>query len=241
MTLESARDIGHHHNHFYSAMVAILILAAMAGFGTSYAVRATEGAPLPALVSAHAAAFSFWLIILMAQTLLIASGRLVWHRRLGIAAAAFAIPLIILAYETAVHAARHGHPGNFGPNAPFPDALAFLAVPLADLALFIGFLLTGLALRRRREAHRRLMLLAGLGGLAWPAITRIPGLAGHFPLMLGAMTLLLLALPVHDLLTRRRVHAASLVGAIVILASFPLRRAISGTDAWHAIAAWLTA
>jgi hypothetical protein len=54
------------------------------------------------------------------------------------------------------------------------------------------------------------------------------------------LALLLLVLPLHDLATRRRVHWASAIGVLVILGSFPLRRAIMTTAAWREIAVWLT-
>ena len=40
------------------------------------------------------------------------------------------------------------------------DPLAFLTIPLTDMVLFGGFVTAALRLRRNREAHKRLMLLA---------------------------------------------------------------------------------
>ena len=58
--------------------------------------------------------------------------------------------------------------------------------------------------------------------------------------MFAVLGVLLLALPLHDFITRRRVHLASLIGVIVIAASFPLRRAIGFSEPWRELARWLT-
>jgi hypothetical protein len=83
------------------------------------------------------------------------------------------------------------------------------------------------------------MLLATVGGLMWPTITRLPYLSGRFLPMFGYLVLFVVAGPVHDLMTRRRVHAVYVWGGLLILASFPVRRAIGLSDTWRRIAAWL--
>jgi hypothetical protein len=65
------------------------------------------------------------------------------------------------------------------------------------------------------------MLLSIIGGFLWPAIARMPFVAGKFPLMLGLLVLFVPAGSIHDLLTRRRVHAVYVIGGLLILASFP--------------------
>lgn len=227
------------HRLFYTGMVAVLILVIVAGFLPSYVSRIEGREPIPGFVHAHAAVFTLWLLVMLVQTLLIGAGRTDWHRRLGVAATVLVLPMLALGYQTAIFGARRGHPFNFGPEAPFADAFAFLIVPLFDLVLFAGFVSAALLLRHRAEAHKRLMILAGIGGFAWPAITRIPAIAGQPGPMFGLLALLVLALPVHDLVTRRRVHLASAAGVVAIVASFPLRRVIAGSESWHDLAMWL--
>jgi hypothetical protein len=50
-------------------------------------------------------------------------------------------------------------------------------VNVADLLVFAFLTAAGLALRSRPEIHKRLMLLGTIGGLMWPAITRMPVVA----------------------------------------------------------------
>lgn len=225
---------------FYTGIVAALILVVGAGFAPSYVARIEGAEPIPGFVHAHAAVFTLWLFVMLAQTLLIGAGRPKWHRRVGIAAAVLVIPMLALGYQTAIFGARRGHPFGLDPDPPLPDSLTFLIVPLFDLVLFAGFVGAALLLRRRPEAHKRLMVLAGIGGFAWPAITRIPWIAGQPGPTFGLLALLVLALPVHDLVTRRRVHIASAAGVVLIAASFVVRRAIGSSDLWQDLATWLT-
>jgi hypothetical protein len=73
----------------------------------------------------------------------------------------------------------------------------------------------------------------------WPAITRMPYVAGRPIVMFALLSALVLASALRDLLLRVRVHPVSLWGGLLILAAFPVRVAIGLTDAWHSFAAWL--
>jgi hypothetical protein len=44
----------------------------------------------------------------------------------------------------------------------------------------------------------------------------------------------------YDLISRRRVHPVYLWGGAAIFLSIPLRLAVSGTQAWHSFAGFLT-
>jgi hypothetical protein len=55
--------------------------------------------------------------------------------------------------------------------------------------------------------------------------------------MFSVLGMLVLAAPVRDLWTSRRVHPVSLWGGLLILASFPC--VLQSADAWHSFAAWL--
>ena len=98
----------------------------------------------------------------------------------------------------------------------------------------------GLYLRRTPAAHKRLMLLATMAVLT-AAIARLPYVLPLGPLAFFGLTdLLVVAAMVYDWRTRGRVHPALLWGGVFLIASQPLRLAISGTDTWLALATWLT-
>ena len=76
-------------------------------------------------------AFSTWMVLLVAQTSLIAANKTAVHRRLGVAGAVLGALMMVLAAYVAITRTRDGL------TAPGPlDPLAFLAIPLATIAVF---------------------------------------------------------------------------------------------------------
>jgi hypothetical protein len=82
------------------------------------------------------------------------------------------------------------------------------------------------------------MLLA-MVSLLPPAVSRWPIAVRHPLVILGVVVLFLAAAPAYDLMARRHIHPISLWGGLALLASIPLRFAVSRTEAWHRAASWL--
>ena len=222
---------------YYQGVAVAVLLTIAVGFAPSYYARlSSAGNPVPLIVHVHAAVFTLWILLVITQTALVASSRTAIHRRVGMLAAVMVPVMLGLGYATAVTGARAGWNPSGG---VFGDALGFMAVSVLDLLLFSGFFLAGFLYRGRPGWHKRLMMLSAMGGFLWPAITRIPGVAGQAPAMFALLTAFLLAGPIQDLRTTRRVHPVNLWGSLIVLASFPLRRAIGTSDAWHRLAEWL--
>lgn len=219
---------------FYPAMAAGIALTVLGGFAPTYYLRPLFGhPPLPWLVHIHGFVFTSWIVLFAVQTSLIATNRTRIHRRLGVAGAVLAALVVVLGTTTAIYGANHGA----GP--PGIPPLVFLAIPLGDMVVFATLAGAGLRFRRRPDVHKRLMLLATIGLLAAP-IARIP-----FPMrgplvFFGLADLFLVPCVLFDLATRGRVHRATALGALLIVASQPLRLMISGTDGWMAFARWVT-
>jgi hypothetical protein len=115
-----------------------------------------------------------------------------------------------------------------------------MIVGVGDIAVFTGLACAGLSLRLRRpDLHKRLMLLATLGGLMWPAITRMPIIAGRFVPMFGLLATLVLAPAVRDFWRGSRARWVTLLVSLGILATFPLRVVIGTSTQWRAFATWL--
>ena len=231
---------------FYVWMAVAAALVVFGGFAPTYFLRsfttiarypsgAVVSRSLPLLIHAHAMVSTIWLLLLVVQTTLVAAGRTDLHRRLGVAGAVIATLLVVLGVMTAIRGARDG----WNPGGPFADSRGFLAVTLGDILLFASFVGAALVFRRKREAHKRLMILGTLAGLMWPAITRMPYVAPRPPRMFGLLLLLVLAVPVRDYLKYRRVHPVAVWGPLIILASFPLRQTLAATTAWRHFAEWL--
>jgi uncharacterized Fe-S cluster protein YjdI len=87
----------------------------------------------------------------------------------------------------------------------------FLVVPLGDLAVFAGLVGSGLALRKRPDFHRRLMLLSCIGLLP-PAVGRLPfafAQAGGPLFFFGFPDLCMVACAAYDTWKNRRLHPPS--------------------------------
>jgi hypothetical protein len=227
-------------------MAAAALIVVFAGFAPTYYLRSAlhltvgpSGQPLtphlPPFVHLHAVVFSLWIVVFGAQAGLVAAGRVTMHRRLGMIAAWLIPAMIVLGVATAIRGARDGR----NPGGPFPDALGFLIVGFADITVFGTLAAAGIWFRRRPDLHRRLMLFATLGGLMWPAITRLWFVAPHLPAMLGLFAALVLAPTVRDFWLRSRTRWISLAVSVALLARFPLTAAIGNSDAWRRFAAWL--
>jgi len=74
------------------------------------------------------------------------------------------------------------------------------------------------------------------GFARWPGV-REWGVWGFFGVTDCVM---LTPLLIYDIAVRRRIHPATIIGGIFLIASQPLRLMIGGTEAWLAFARWLT-
>jgi hypothetical protein len=226
---------------FYSTMAIAMALTVFIGFGPTYYLKAfgvqplvtISGGSFTPLVHVHGALFTSWVLLFIVQTALIANHRVAVHRRLGIAGGVLALSMVVVGMTTAItQAARGAAP-------PGADPLGFLIVPMFDMLLFSGFVATALYLRRNKESHKRLMLLAYISILV-AAVARLPGVLPLGPLGFFGLTFIFLLVAVsYDLITQRRVHPVYIWGGTVLVLSVPLRLMISTTAAWRAFAEFL--
>ena len=238
----SARKIGAHDRLFYGTIAIAMGLTVFAGFASTYYLRffsggpsaTLSGGPFTTLVHVHGALFSAWVLLFLVQTALVASRRVALHRRLGIAGAVLAAGMVVAGTSTAIASAARGA------APPGVDPLAFLVIPLFDMILFAAFVTAALALRRNKEAHKRLMLLAYVS-IVVAAVARLPGVLTIGPLgFFGLSFLFVVAGAIYDFVSRRQVHKAYLWGGAVFVLSVPLRLAVSSTGAWRTFAEALT-
>jgi hypothetical protein len=223
---------------FYTGMAVAFLLTVFAGFARTYYLRPYFGAAsLTPLLHLHGLVFTSWLVLLLAQTALVAANRTRVHRRLGVAGGVLAALMLLVGTATAIIRAKVA---EVPPDAPSP--LAFLTIPLGDMLVFAMLVGAGFYFRRRTDVHKRLMLLATISIL--PAATaRLPfafiqqvGPMAFF----GLADLFIIACLIYDLAARGRVHRATVWGGLLIVISHPLRLIIGNTQGWLAFAAWLT-
>jgi cytochrome b561 len=125
--------------------------------------------------------------------------------------------------------------------------IAFSIVPWSGILFFAVVFAIGIAMVRRPEVHKRLMLLAGISILD-AAVARWfltflapPGPPGPPPVVVTippafVAYLLLVVAMVHDWRTRGRPHAVYVIGGAVLIAVKLLNLPISETHTWHAFA-----
>ena len=206
------------------------LVTALAGFGPSYAAKQAALATLAPWVHVHAALFTAWLVLLVAQTWLVSARRVDLHRTLGVFGVVLAAGMLFSGATLALASARQR--ADLTANA-IRELLLF---QFGALFLFSVFLLLALWQRRRSPAaHQRLMLLATIAILP-PALARLPLIGVRPILALLASLLFVVAGVVYDLRTRRRPHPVYVLGGLGLLISGPIRFALSQTNAWHAIA-----
>lgn len=224
---------------FFSSMAIVMAVTILAGFSNTYVPKLVTGEPaLPPIIHLHAAVFTAWLAVFVAQTTLVLTGRTAMHRRLGVAGVLLAALMLIVGVATAIVVARLGHRGI--PGVEFADPEGFLLLNLGAAVVFAALVGAGWYFRRNRQVHKRLMVMATAGALVGPGVSRLPFASGR-PAVIGALALaFLLAGPVYDFLTRRRVHPAYVWGGLLALTAIPpVVAQLGATGAWHAVASLL--
>jgi hypothetical protein len=212
--------------------MALLMLATVfAGFARTYFLAGIFRAPLPALIiHVHGAAFTCWILLLAAQTSLVAAGRVDVHKRLGIAGFFLACFMVILG----VWAATNSLGRAAGP--PGRDVLFFYIIPLTDILIFATLIFFAFRARTDPPVHKRLIYLATTALLIaaiarWPMV-RNPFLAAYYS------NIFLLILVAYDLWSTRKVYRATIWAGAFLIFVQQVRVPIGKTAAWHAFATW---
>jgi hypothetical protein len=220
----------------FAVLSVALLLVATVGFWPSYLAKPWKD--IDAYTHLHATFGTAWMIILIAQPLLIRSRKMAAHRLLGrltiLLAAAFVVTGILLA-----HARFSSMPPEvFAKEAPF------LSLPLSMTALFAAAYVLALQWRQSPPVHARFMAATAVA-LIDPALARaiyflfppLPALwmyqAISFPVMAGILVAMLISLP-----SGTRGKVAFQWFAICTITMLALFFVVPGTEAWLAFAEW---
>lgn len=236
---------------FYIGVAVFMIVLNAVAFGPPILNPSTRKVPLPItpLVMAHAAVSASWLFLFLAQAILVATGRAAMHRRVGVAGVVLTALFLVLGWFTTLEQARRGYDlsGTIS-RLPAPPGLDPVAGTVGILFFFLTFGVLAAAAfyyRRRPAVHKRLMLLALIGGLASTPLTHLvgnwstlqPWANVFFPVTFAA---LLTIGPVYDRVSEGRIHPVSLWGGVAVfawIATFQL--AIIPSASWRQFAHWL--
>lgn len=237
----------------YVFTAALFVVIALAGFVPSSldkiaAVQAGTRPPFPLVMHAHAVLMGTFLLLLLAQTLLVATGRCALHRTLGLSAMVVAPALVIVGFMLATSrydetwAITGGATSFIGAEIPpgLRRAENILLLQIRVGVLFPVLLTIGL-LARGRDAglHKRLMILATSTAMG-AGITRIPWLPTtipHDPISLDLWTLVALApMILWDLVRNRRLHRAYWIWLALFVPGVIATQMLWDTPWWHAAA-----
>jgi hypothetical protein len=227
-------------------MAVAAIVAALAGFAPALFDPASRRAPLTWAVAFHGVFFGAWLVLYLAQALLVFNRRIAIHRVLGCVGAGLAIIMIVSGYLTTISMGHRGFDLSGDLVGESGDMAMLMVFQLGDILCFAVLVGFAILFRRQPEVHKRLMLLATVGGLMPAALSHIIGhssfLRGFHPaIILIPYTAFLFAGAVHDRMTSARIHPVSLWVALGVFVFSNLRAAVIGpSDAWRAFATWLT-
>jgi hypothetical protein len=211
-------------------------------------IEAHQRPAFPLVAHVHAVLMGSFLLVLLAQTLLVAYGRRDLHRRLGLAGAVLAVALVIVGailapttYHIIWQAAHFGPPPLQAALTPVVAALEnILLVQISIGLLFALFIALGVAARQRDAGfHKRMMILAP--AIALPAaFDRMAWLPTTVPdsMIAPDLYVLLAVAPLFawDVIRNHRIHPAFRVWISVYAAASIGVNLLWDTPWWHATA-----
>jgi hypothetical protein len=251
LTRDNARD-SRFFFYYALALLGIVVL----GFGPSFVKQLfTERPPLSTHLHMHGAVLGGWFLLLVLQSGLVRSHQVAIHRRLGRLIAAYGVLVVIggllasLTWVSRVLATGASLDTDMGTINPLQGAgisfLDFAAgviwINIMSLVGFAALLILAVVYRGRAAFHKRLVLLASVS-IVSPPIARIARMlveTEQGPFIPLAMFALLLAFPVHDFLTLRKFHPATVIGVVVVIVSTALGGAIALSDVGKNFVRWL--
>jgi len=221
---------------FFLWLAMFFVLLAFAGFAPSFYLHALFHRPLPPskLIEFHGALMTGWILLFVAQTFLVETGRLSWHRQIGIAGFAYAALIVPIGCMATLYAARREVRAH---SAFAQSQLNVLGLELTQMLLFAGLVLAGVLLRHRGGFHKRIMAMATLCILP-NAIVRLILLSninvlGSNLVILTMWALLVLCIIGIDAYRLGRLHPAFAWSASLAITSLYLAWLASTTTAWN--------
>lgn len=237
----------------YVFMAVFLIAVVLVGFVPDSmqkiaAVDAGLRPPFPLALHAHALLMGSWMLLLLTQTTLMATGRKGWHMQLGVLGMVLA-PMLVLAGIVLV-------PTNLrtfidfnvgaGPElqAQVDGHLRFMTdIALIQLRAGLCFLLlVFLALRARKRdsgLHKRLIILATIvpTPAAFDRMTFLPHTLPASPLTTDLWPLIAIApMLLWDIYRQRSIHRAYWIYAAVMIPAGIAVNMLWGSAWWHSVA-----
>ncbi len=220
--------------------LAIFWIFVGVGFGFDLHNYFHELPPVPFIVHVHAIATTGWLLTASALVLMVETGNVGLHRRVGWFAAGYAALVIVIApwSELSWQALNLQTPGSLPPQ--------FLSIAFSGVICMAALLPWGILMRRNSAAHRRVLILATvcisdagfarMMSLFMPAPTTF---LGTYLFYEGGNLFLILLMFLWDL-KRDRMMKQFLVAALFVITVSLTATGLYFNSTWQAISrAWL--
>lgn len=211
---------------FFFKLACAIALVFVAGFSVQLAAGRSSFA-VPLVYHLHAFAFFGWVALFVVQSGLIASDNVALHRRLGWISALWIPAMIVLGFAITITSMRR----NGGPF--FFNANEFLIGNPVGILAFAGMVGAAVAMRRRTDWHRRLMICA-MAAITGPGFGRLLPMPLLMPYAWEISNLVgmvfIFAGMIHDKRRRGAVHPAWFVGIAAMLGWLALGLAIAQTQ-----------
>jgi hypothetical protein len=225
---------------FFPGVAWLILITVFVGFAPSYYLAGALRAPLPSLaIHVHAVVFSCWILLLIAQTSLTATGRIDIHRRLGIAGVLLAGCMLIVGVWAATDQLARGSHRH--------DPLGFYIFPLANVIAFATLIVFAYRARFDSAAHKRLIIVASTALMTAPIARwhlhwsigsqRVFGVSAPVAELLSYTFILLLI--AYDLWATRRIHRATVWAGAFLIGFQQVAVHFGRTSVWHAFASWV--
>jgi hypothetical protein len=237
----------------YVFMAAFFIVITLTGFipdslAKIAAVETGQRPPFPLVLHVHSILMGSFLLLLLAQTVLAASGRLKYHQRLGVSAVVLAPAIVAAGFilvPTMYHQIWDGmQRATAETQAGMQAFLRFfdniMLIQIRVGILFSLFILIALMARKKDPGlHKRMMFLAIAPALpaAFDRIAWLPHTLPESPLSPDLYILLAVApMFIWDLVSTRSLHKAYLIWLAFMVPSSILIHSLWDTNWWHATA-----
>lgn len=238
----------------FVAMAAWFIVIVLTGFipdalGKIAAVKAGTHPPFPPILHVHAVLMGSFLLLLVAQSVMMATGRSALHKQVGIAAFVLVPALVVVGmilaptiYHTVWDGAHYGSPQVQAILAPrIPRLENVLLLQIHAGILFAIFMTMALWARVSNSGFHKRMIFLGTAVPLGASIDRMGWLPNTLPASPAGTDLYILVAAVGpliawDVIRNRRLHEAYLVWAAIYVPASLVMYALWDTPWWHATA-----
>lgn len=233
---------------FFFWMSALLLAFLLVGFApTLYLREFFPVAPIPGYLYVHGAVLTSWFVWLLLQTSFVRTGNTAMHRRMGVIGTIIGAAVVVAGPMASFGVVGRLREADLDWDTDM-SALPFLGVDgvpmvnfaaqvvwgnLVSIVVFAGLLAAAVLLRRNPQAHKRLMVLGSIA-IVGPALARISRWpifggedSGFIPIVFFGLVTAVIA---HDLITTRRLHRVTWIGAAAIVASSVAQQLVAGSE-----------